>query len=78
MLCKYDLSSKSIYNRLFQKGTHKVGESANNYTKRFQNEQALSVSVGNTYSEYQLMHILLDNFHKGGNIMQIWQAIRKS
>ena len=36
------------------------------YIKRFQNAQALSVSVGNNYSEYQLMHILLDNFHHGG------------
>ena len=26
----------------------------------------LSVSVGNSYSEDQLMHILLDNFHQGG------------
>ena len=37
-----------------------------NYIKIFQNEQALSVSVGNYYSEYKLMHILLDNFHQGG------------
>ena len=36
------------------------------YTKRFQNAQALSVSVGNTYLEYQLMHTFLDNFHQGG------------
>ena len=33
---------------------------------RFQNAQALSVSVGNTYSEYQHMHTFLDNFHQGG------------
>ena len=37
-----------------------------NYIKRFQNEQVLSVSAGNTYSEDQLMHIFLDNFHQGG------------
>ena len=37
-----------------------------NYIKRFQNTQALSVSVGNTYSEDQLMHTFLDNFHQGG------------
>ena len=37
-----------------------------NYVKRFQNSQALSVSVGNSYSEDQLMHILLDNFLQGG------------
>ena len=36
-----------------------------NYIKRFQNAQALSVSVGNSYSEDQLMHIFLDNFHQG-------------
>ena len=37
-----------------------------NYIKRFQNIQDLSVSVGNTYSEYQLMHTFLDNFHQCG------------
>ena len=37
-----------------------------NYIKRFQNEQALSVSAGNSFYEDQLLHILLDNFHKGG------------
>ena len=36
------------------------------YINRFQNEQALSVSVVNSYSEYQLMHIFLNNFHQGG------------
>ena len=37
-----------------------------NYIKKFQNAQALSVSMGNSYSEDQLMHIVLDNFHQGG------------
>ena len=37
-----------------------------NYIKRFKNSQALSVSVGNNYSEDQLIHIFLDNFHQGG------------
>ena len=37
-----------------------------NYVKIFKNVQALSVSVGNTYLEYQLMHTFLDNFHQGG------------
>ena len=37
-----------------------------NYIKRFQNSQALSVSVGDSYSEDQLMHIFLDNFHQCG------------
>ena len=36
-----------------------------NYIKRFQNTHALSVSVGNSYSEDQLMHTFLDNFHQG-------------
>ena len=36
------------------------------YINIFQNAQALSVSVGNTYLEYQLMHTFLDNFHQGG------------
>ena len=46
--------------------THRGGESAIKYIKRFQNAHALSVSVGNSYSEYQLMHTFLDNFHQGG------------
>ena len=33
-----------------------------NHLKRFQNAQA----IGKNYSEYQLMHILLDNFRQGG------------
>ena len=36
-----------------------------NYINRFQNQQYLSVSVGNSYSEDQLMHIFLDKFHQG-------------
>ena len=34
-----------------------------NYIERFQNEQDLSVSVGNNYSEYQLIHTFMDDFH---------------
>ena len=37
-----------------------------NYIKILQNAQALSVSVGNVYSEDQLMHTFLDNFRQGG------------
>ena len=37
-----------------------------NYIKRFQHSQALSVSVGNTYSKDQLMHTYMDNFHQDG------------
>ena len=59
-------SDKSRYDRTFQQVTHKGGESAINYIKRFQNAHALSVSVGNSYSEDQLMHTFLDKFHQGG------------
>ena len=56
-------ADKSRYDSIFQLATHKVGESEMNYIKRFQNAQALSVSVGNTYSEDQLMYTFMDNFH---------------
>ena len=59
-------SDKSRYDRTFQQVTHKGGESAMNYIKTCQNAQDLSVSVGNFYSEDQLMHTFLDSFHKGG------------
>ena len=59
-------ADKSIYDRTFQQVTHKGGESEINYIKRFQNAHALSVSVGNRYSEDQLMHTFLDNFYQGG------------
>ena len=55
-------SGKSRYATIFQQVTHKGGESAINYIKRFQNAHTLSVSVGNNYSEDQLMHIFLDKF----------------
>ena len=59
-------SDKSRFDRLSQKVTHKVGESEMNYINIFQHPQALLVSLGNSYSEDQLMHIFLDNFHQGG------------
>ena len=37
-----------------------------NYIKIFQNPYALSISVRNSYSEDQMMHTFLDNFHQGG------------
>ena len=46
--------------------THKGGESAIIYINRFQKGHDLSVSVGNIYSEEQLMHTFMDNFHQGG------------
>ena len=57
---------KSRYDRTFQQVTHKVDESAIKYINMFQNTHALSVSVGSSYSEDQLMHTLLDNFHQSG------------
>ena len=59
-------ADKSRYDRTLQQVTHKGGESAINYIKRFQNAHALSVSVKNSYSYDQLMHTYLDNFHQGG------------
>ena len=46
--------------------TNKVGGSEINYIKRFQNAHTLSVSIGDSYSEDQLMHTFLDNFRQGG------------
>ena len=59
-------ADKSRYDITFQQVTHKGGESAINYIKIFQNAQALSVSVGNSCSEDQIMHTFLDNFQQSG------------
>ena len=59
-------ADKSRYDRTFQHVTYKGGESSINYIKRFHNAQSLSVSVGNSYSEDQIMHTFLDNFHQSG------------
>ena len=56
-------AEKSIYDRIFQKVTHKRGEYAMNYTKIFQNAEALSVYVGNYHSEDKMIHTFMDNFH---------------
>ena len=58
-------ANKSRYDRILQQVTQKGGESAMNYIKIFQNVQALSVSVVNSYSENQLMNIFFGNFHQG-------------
>ena len=57
-------ADKIRYDRIFQQVTHKGGESAINYIIRFKNAQALSVSVGNSYSKDQIMHTFLDNFQQ--------------
>ena len=59
-------ADKSRYDRTFQQVTHKGGEYAINYINRFQNAHALSVQVGSSYSEDQLMNTFLDSFHQGG------------
>ena len=59
---------KSRNGRIFQWVTHKGGESAMNNIKILQYAQALSVLLGNNYSDDQSMHIFLDNFRQGGNI----------
>ena len=58
-------ADKSRYDRNFQQVTHKVGEYEINHIKRFQNAHALSVSLGKSYSEDQLMHTFMDNLHQG-------------
>ena len=45
-----NFSDKNRYDRIFQQVTHKGGEYAIKYIKISQNSQALSVSVGNSYS----------------------------
>ena len=59
-------ADKSRYDRTFQQVKQNGGESEMSYIKIFQNAHALSISVGNYYSEDQLMHTFLDNFHQGG------------
>ena len=66
LYCENMIFLKIRYDRLSQQVAHKGGYSAMNYIKRFQNSQALSVSVGNSYSVDQLMRMFLDNFHQGG------------
>ena len=61
-----NFSDKSRYDRTFQQVIHKGGGYEMNYIGRFQNARVLSVSVGKSYSEDQLMHTFLDNFHQGG------------
>ena len=59
-------ADKSRHDRTFQQVTHKGGKLDINYIKRFHNAQELTVSVGNSYSEDQIMHTFLDNFHQSG------------
>ena len=61
-----NFSDKIRYDRIFKKVTHIGGESEINYINICQNAQDFSVSTGNRYSEDQLIHNFLDNFHQGG------------
>ena len=61
-----NFSDEIRYDGNFQQVTHKGGEYEINYIKILQNAHALSVSLGISYSEDQLMHKFLDNFHQGG------------
>ena len=61
-----NFADKSRYDRTIQQVTHKGEEPAINYIKRFQNAHDFSVSVGNSYSEEQIMQTFLNNFHQGG------------
>ena len=73
-------ADKSIYDSNFQQVTHKGGESSSNYIKIFQNAHGVSVSVGNSYYEDQLMHTFLDNFHQGGKYSALsrWGTLSRS
>ena len=66
-----------MYNRVFRQVVQKEGESEIKYIKRFQNTKALEISVGNSYTEYQLMHTLLENLQQVGKYsaqIEIYQA----
>ena len=57
----------TLVDMIGQQVTHKGGESAMNYIKILQNSEALSVYVGNSYSEDQMKEKYRDNFHQGEN-----------
>ena len=62
-------SEKSRYDRTFQQVINRGREYVINYIKIFHNENALSVSLGTSYYEDQIMHTFLDKFHQSENIM---------
>ena len=59
-------AGRNRYEKTLQQVTNKGEESEMNYIKRFQNAYDLSISVGNSYSEDQLVHTFMDNFHQDG------------
>ena len=62
-----NFADKSRYNGMFQKVVHKGGESSINCINIFQNDKDLEISVGNSYTEDQLMNTFLDNLQRDGN-----------
>ena len=64
---KYDFFWKDQIQYTISESGAKRGEGglAINSIKIFQNGKALAISVGNSYSEDQLMHNFLDNLHQG-------------
>ena len=54
-------SDQIRYGILFHQVIHIGGESAINSIKIFYNDKDLAISVGNSYSEVQLIRIFLDN-----------------
>ena len=59
-------ADKKRYDNFFQAVTHKHGESALNYIKRFHKAKTMAASVGNKYSEEDLMQTFVDNFQSPG------------
>ena len=58
--------TKSYIIECFSKWLHKGRDSETNYIKIFQNDKALEIPVGNSYSKDQLMHTFLENLQQGG------------
>ena len=56
------------FDQIFRQYSHCTGETANGYMERFHAAMSLAPSVDNVYTEQQLMHLCLDNFHNPGHI----------
>ena len=72
-----NFSDKSRYNWLFHKVVHQGGGSEINYINTLKDYKTLEISVGNSYSEYQLIQTLFYNLQK--EVRCLYQiAIHKS
>ena len=60
-------ADKQRFDQIFRQCSHRTGETANGYMKRFHAAKSLATSVNNLYTEEQLMHLFLDNFHNPGS-----------